>query len=385
MHRYSVRKAAVLAAAVLLAVLAFAPLGGAGAAAPNAPNAASADSWLTLGQLEVGGGNLSGAEASLERAMALGKRSRKQAVVAAAAFALGTLYSGRVSFAKVEMDNAAMFGGKPSAADTAALDQKLNKAKAFFGQAVALHKALKNKEALVEDYSGLGDLYDAVKDSAHAHSMVAKAAAIQKTLPRKPAPKSRQAAADSQSEKKSGGGRLIFNDSLGLYVSGASGGDQFDALQKAVPMEKALGHQIGLATSYILLGLHYEGQAKTGESARQALEGKAEAMFDEALALNKTLGRQDAMAYVYSELILVCDRRGELDRVNAMLNDSAALYKRLGDDRSIVNVYYSLGQQSKGRGDQTRACGYWRKGALAYANDQSLAAALTLNKCADGQ
>ena len=73
--------------------------------------------------------------------------------------------------------------------------------------------------------------------------------------------------------------------------------EQIEALEKAVPMEKSLGHRVGVATSYTLLGLHYGQRAEIDEDKRAEFEGQAEAMLKDALAINKDFGREDAMAF----------------------------------------------------------------------------------------
>jgi tetratricopeptide (TPR) repeat protein len=130
--------------------------------------------------------------------------------------------------------------------------------------------------------------------------------------------------------KDSGGGLIIFSGSY--YFSGRASRRQQELLEAAVPLEKALGHQVGLAISYLLLGHHYQH--------RSDLE-RAEAMFKDALALNAALGRQDEVAGIYAELGRVLERRG----------------------------------------DRIKACAHWREGVSAFPNHRRLRDLLMRGGC----
>ena len=108
-------------------------------------------------------------------------------------------------------------------------------------------------------------------------------------------------------------------------------------------------------------------------------------MFKDALALDASLGREDAMAHAYRELARIHDKRGNLDQVAATLKDALALHMKLGDESSMAQLYFSLGQDRKNRGDNAQACAYWRNGAVVYPNDRRLVDALNHNKCATTQ
>src|SRR5262245_58458070 len=127
---------------------------------------------------------------------------------------------------------------------------------------------------------------------------------------------------------------------------------------------------------------HYSVRAENDEDRRADLQGRAEAMLREALALNRTLGREQAMAYIYRELAETVDRRSNLPEVEETLKDAQALYKKLGNEGELGGLYASLGYGRSRRGDQTQACDYWRKGAMAYPDEKRLVDALNHNKCA---
>lgn len=165
-------------------------------------------------------------------------------------------------------------------------------------------------------------------------------------------------------------------------MSSVTTNEQIEALEKAVPVEKSFGNRVGVATSYTLLGLHYGQRAEIDADRRAEFEAKAEAMLKDSLAINKDLGREDAMAFTYRELAQVVDRRGTLDQVEATLKDAQALHKKVGDEARMARLYSSLGYGRNKRGDKAQACAYWRKGALAYPDDRGLLKTLDINKCA---
>ena len=449
---------------------------------PKKLDARTPNAWIALGLLELRGGNLAGAQASLERAMALGDQRRNKAAVAAAALALGRMHAGRLRFLGTEARNVAAFGARPDDQLTESVRLEFEKAKALFERALALHEALDRKDAMAADYSRLGDLYSTTKDFDQAQAMIGQSLALNTALQRKKemagnyralaethrydldqaeallkqavalhealglkeematdyeklgaintmrgepyeaerfykqalalAParnrisvlralerlywdrndpgqaaemKEEVSAIDKEREKDGGGRMLLFSSRLGLFVSGFAAKDQIEALERVVPMEKALGHRVGLATSYTLLGLHYGQRAEIDEDKRAEFEGRAEAMLKDALALNASLGREDAMAHAYRELALIRDKRGNLDQLEATLKDARALHTKLGDERSMAQLYLSLGHNRKNRGDNARACAYWRDGALAYSDDRRLVDALNHNNCATTQ
>jgi hypothetical protein len=127
--------------------------------------------------------------------------------------------------------------------------------------------------------------------------------------------------------------------------------------------------------------LHYIARADDADRSAE-LEGRAEAMIREALALNHSLAREEAMAHGYRELAKLVDKRGNLAAVEETLKDAAALHKKLSKEGEMASLYASLGYTRRGRGDDAQACDYWRKGALAYPDEKRLADALNNNKCA---
>ena len=135
-------------------------------------------------------------------------------------------------------------------------------------------------------------------------------------------------------------------------------------------MEKNLGHRVGLATSYTLLGLHYGQRAEIDEDRRAELEaqGRGHAQGGSG-AQPGPWGARRRWPQLTVSLPEIVDRRGNLDQVEATLKDAQALHKKLGDERSMARLYSSLGHGRNKRGDKAQACAYWRKGALAYPDD----------------
>jgi tetratricopeptide (TPR) repeat protein len=449
---------------------------------PKKLDAKIPNAWIALGLVELRGGNLGGAQASLERAMALGEQRRNKTAVAAAAIASGRLHIGRLGFIGTEARNVAAFGGRPSDELTGEFRRELEGGKALFEKAIALHKSLGRKDGMATAYALLGHLYSTAKDFDRAQAAMGEALALNKALQRKEeiaanlrdlaethrydldeaeallkqaatlhqalglkeelaedyeqlaannvsrgepyeaerlyrqalalaskynqsgilralerlyrdrndpgqaAEMKEQASALDKEREKDGGGRMIlFDSSLGLYVSLAITKVQLEALEKVVPMEKKLSHWPGLATTYALLGLHYTQRAEIDTDRRAEFEGRAEAVLREAVALNATLGREKALAHAYRELALILNRRGNLAEVQATLKYALPLHKKLGGADSMARLYFMLGNGSKERGDPAQACTYWRTGAIEYPEDKSLVNALNLGKCAATQ
>jgi tetratricopeptide (TPR) repeat protein len=281
----------------------------------------------------------------------------------------------------------------------------LDHAEALLKEAVALHQDLGLNSELAADYQSLaennmtrGEPYEAERLYKQALALATKReqSSILRSLerlyqarndPGQAADMKEQARALEKEVEKDGGGRMILFDArLGLWVSPALAKDQMAGLERAVPQEKSMGHWVGLASSYTLLGLHYGQRAEIDTDKRADLEGRAEAMYRESLALNATLKREDAMAFAYRELALILDRRGKAGEVEATLKDAQALNKKLGaGDDDIARLYFSLGLANKNRGEATQACAYWRNGALAYPDNKTLVDSLNTNKCAAAQ
>lgn len=449
---------------------------------PKTLNPANPGDWGELGWLEAQGGNFAGAEASFERAVALGAKGDRAAklVVAKATNRHSVIYRTKFGFALTEATNVASFGGKPDELSTSARGY-FDKAKALLEQALALNKALGHKEGMAADYASLADLYIGGGDLDQAKTMLEQALALNKAMQRKkemgvnysalaelhqrgndfdraeamlkealalnealalkpamasnyegladiclqrgepdeaerlykqaltlaekgdristlralarlyenlgdPGQSAQMSTEASALETARGGGKLLFSFDLGLYQSSHRSKEQLEALQKAVPLEKALRHEVGLATSYTLLGLHYNDRAESEQDKGGAeFARQAEAMFKDALALAKKLGREKQMAFVYRELAEVIDKRGDLGEVEATLREATELHKKLGEEGDIARLYSSLAYGRKERGDKAQACIYWRKGALAYPDDRVLVDALNLNQCAATQ
>jgi len=442
-------------------------------------DAKTPNAWIALGILEQRAGNLAGAKASLDQAMALGEQRGNRAAVAAAALFLGRSHVVSQAFLENEARTVAAFGGRPDDKLTGSVRREFESAKDLFLKSLAIHKTLDRKDGMAVAYARLGDLYSRTRDFDQAQALYAEALALNKALDRKKAlaanyrdlaethrydldqadallkeavalhealdlkeelvtdyeklavinlkrgepyeaerlyklalthahkrsrisilralerlyrdrndpgiaadMKEEAAALEQERQMEGGGGTLIFSSSLGLYVSGYSTKEQIESLEKALPLEKRLGNRVGMATSYLLLGLHYGLRADIDESRRAEFEAKSEAMLKDTLAANRELGRENAMAFALRELAQVVDRRGKLDEVEAAIKDAQALHKKLGEEEGMARLYSSLGHRRERRGDTVQACAYWRRGALAYPDDKALANMVGSSKCA---
>jgi tetratricopeptide (TPR) repeat protein len=454
------------------------------------PNRAS--DWLDVGTLELRGGNLSGAEASFERAIALGSKGGKpEKIVAAQAMArTSMIHRTKHRFRSTDARGAAAFGGDVKDSLSAS-DRDLLKAKQSLEQALTLNKDIDRKEGIASDYAMLGDIYlaggapdkaktmfedaltinkslqrkeqmaDNYSDLAklyqnqgnefeRAEPMLKEALAINEALGLKPKAadnykglgdfslqrgqpeeaeelykkaielgddrskispmralaelyknlgepgKAQQMEGEARALDKArgGGGRILLNFDLGLFVSGVTTKEQGETLEKLVPIEKALGHELGLATSYTLLGLHYtyradrrddDGKAEAPTKDDVELVNRAVTSFRDAVALTRKLGRDEYTAYIYGELAKIADKRGDLNEVETILNDALALHKKLGRENEMAEIYAGLGRARLIRNDNVNACEYWRKGALADPTDKRLLESLNSSICAKTQ
>ena len=332
-------------------------------------------------------GAFESAKGLFEKALAIHKDLDRKDGMAAAYSRLGNLYSGAREFDQAQAMigealalNKALERKKQLAANYSDLAEThrydLDEADALLRQAVALHEALGLKEELATDYEKLaainmkrGEPYEAERlykqalPQASKRSRIGMLRALERLYRDRDDPglaaetKDEADALEKERQKEGGGGRLIFSSDLGLYMSSVTTKEQIEALEKAVPMEKSFGNRVGVATSYTLLGLHYGQRAEIDADRRAEFEAKAEAMLKDSLAINKDLGREDAMAFTYRELAQVVDRRGTLDQVEATLKDAQALHKKLGDEASMARLYSFAGlrqEQAQRQGSSLR-------------------------------
>ncbi len=352
------------------------------------------------------------AKASFEKAIALYEAASRKDGMAAGYAWLGDLHNRTTDYdeaqaviSKALAINKSLQHKKEMAANYRALADThrydLDQAEVLLKEAVALHEALGLKEELARDYEKLGAVNKSRGEPFEAERLYKQALALtprpdqgallralerlyrDRDDPGQAAEMKEQAAAVDR--ERGAGGRLLFSSSLGLFQSSSATKQQTEALEKVVPLEKKLGHWVGLATSYTLLGLHYRRRAELDEERRAEFEGRAEAMIREALALNRTLGREPAMAFAYRELAEIVDSRGRLAEVEETLKDAQALHKKLGKEEEMARLYSSLGYGRSRRGDGAQACEYWRKGAMAYPDSRDLVDVLNRNKCATTQ
>jgi tetratricopeptide (TPR) repeat protein len=349
------------------------------------------------------------AKTSFEKAVALYQAVGNKDGMAAGYAQLGELYRTTTDYEEAQAEigkalaiNKALQRKKAMAANYRALAEThrydLDQAEVLLKQAVALHEALELKEELARDYEKLGAVNKSRGEPFEAERLYKQALALTprehqgsllRALERLYRDREDPGQAEEMKEQaaavdkeRGAGGRLVFSSGMGLFQSSSASKQQTEALENVVPLEKKLGHWVGLATSYTLLGMHYSVRAENDEDRRADLQGRAEAMLREALALNRTLGREQAMAYIYRELAETVDRRSNLPEVEETLKDAQALYKKLGNEGELGSLYASLGYGRSRRGDQTQACDYWRKGAMAYPDEKRLVDALNHNKCA---
>ena len=353
-----------------------------------------------------------GAKTSFEKAIAVYQALGHKDGMAAGYALLGNLYStttdyeeAQAAIAKALAINKALQRKKAMAANYRALADThrydLDQAEVLLKEAIALHEALGLKEELATDYEKLGAINKSRGEPYEAERLYKQALALTPRLdqgqllraleqlyrdrddPGQAAEMQEQAQAIGKERRKEGsGGRLLFELGHG-----------FVAEQRLSPNSKprrwrrlcrwrkssATGSVWRPATSSSACTT--TSAPSTTKSRRAELLGRAEAMLREAIALNRTLGREEATAYAYSELAEIVDKRGNLAEVEETLKEAQALYKKLGKEKELGSLYASLGYGRSRRGDQAQACDYWRKGAMAYPDEKRLVDALNTNKC----
>ena len=255
-----------------------------------------------------------------EKAIDLYKAVNRKDGMAAGYAQLGNLYStttdydeAQAAIGKALAISKALQRKKEMAASYRALADThrydLDQAEILLKEAVALHEAMGLKEELARDYEKLGAINKSRGEPYEAERLYKQALVLTPRLnqgmllsalerlyrdrddPGQAAEMQEQAeAVNKERRKDGGGGRLVFSSSLGLFQSSFAAKQQTETLEKVVPLEKKLGHWVGLATSYTLLGMHYGHRAEFDADRRAELEGRAEAMIREAVALNRTLG-----------------------------------------------------------------------------------------------
>ena len=355
-------------------------------------------------------GEFKGIKGLLEKAIALcGAAGRKDGMATGYAL-LGELYSRNTDYEEAQAAigkalalNKALGNKKGMAANYRALADTnrydLDQAETLLKEALGLHKSLGLDEELATDYEKLGAINKIRGEPYEAERLYKQALALtprqiqgrvlralqqlyrDRDDPGQAAEMEEQASAIGKEQQS--GGRLYFSSDLGLYRSSLAVKAQTEALEKAVPLEKKVGHWVGLATSYTLLGMHYSERARLEEETAAVLSGRAEAMMRESLALNRTLGRELAVAHVYRELASIIDDRGDVTGVDEILKDAYELHKKLGKEADMVRLYSSLAYGRSRRGDKAQECDYWRKGATAFPEQKDLVDAL--NRCGKTQ
>jgi predicted ATPase/DNA-binding CsgD family transcriptional regulator len=88
---------------------------------------------------------------------------------------------------------------------------------------------------------------------------------------------------------------------------------------------------------------------------RQADYGRAEALYEEAVALWHELGNRDGIARSLRGLGATVSRRGDFGRAEALLQEALELWRVLNDQTNIAGALMNLGALAYWRGDDERA------------------------------
>jgi hypothetical protein len=88
---------------------------------------------------------------------------------------------------------------------------------------------------------------------------------------------------------------------------------------------------------------------------QQGEDGRAAALLEEALAVQRTLGGKRDIAISLGNLGSVAFQQGEYTRAAALLEESLALQRTLGDRHGIAEALGNLGSAAFPQGEYTRA------------------------------
>src|SRR5262249_43927804 len=128
----------------------------------------------------------------------------------------------------------------------------------------------------------------------------------------------------------------------------------------ALALYKGVGRKDGMAAAYTRMGDLY-GAAKDYE--------QAQAMYGEALALNKALQRKKQLAANYRALAET--HRYDLDRAEALLKGAVALHQELELNDELTTDYQSLAENNMTRGEPYEAERLYKQAlALAKTRDR---------------
>lgn len=349
------------------------------------------------------------AKTYLEQALALDTKLGRDADVARDDSLLGGVYQNFQDVQQArELHNKALalntrLGRRQQAAQNyrdlaGTYDDNLEQSEGMLKKALALDQGLGLKESMAEDYRSLAAIARRRNQPKDVETLYKQALALTPRLEQwyllselqhfyenqnqQPQAAEIKKQHDAISKERLDAGYadvLYYDNDLGLWLSGAWGGDHYTELEQVIPLERAMGSRIGLATTYTLLGMHYSFLAENDVGARARLDPRAEEMLKRAQDIDKSLQRDAALANVDNQLVTVLDRRGEA--VEPTLSDALALYGKLKDRASAARLVWTLGYNSHQRGDNAQACAYWGKGATLYPEDRSSPNSQSLYKC----
>ena len=114
----------------------------------------------------------------------------------------------------------------------------------------------------------------------------------------------------------------------------------------ALTLNKQLGNQAGIATSYHQLGMLAQRQGNHPEAERQ---------YHAALTINEQLGDQANMATSYHQLGILAQQQGNYPEAERQYHAALTLNKQLGNQANMATNYLQLGTLAQDRGDYPEA------------------------------
>ena len=122
--------------------------------------------------------------------------------------------------------------------------------------------------------------------------------------------------------------------------------------QRSLDIDKRLGDQAGMASSYGQLGILAHRRGDYEEAARQ---------YQRSLDINERLGNQAGMARSYHQLGRLAQDRGDYDEAARQYQRSLDINERLGNQAGMANSYHQLGILAQDRGDYDEAARQYQR------------------------
>jgi non-specific serine/threonine protein kinase len=208
------------------------------------------------------------------------------------------------------------------------LQSDFGRAVALFDNALALGRALGDKEGIAASLNCLGNVASIQSEYGRAATLYEESLMLRREL------------GDMQGIAGS-----LGNLGMVAYMQDKDG-RAAALLEEALALQRALGDPLYIGTSLHNLGL---------VAYQQGDHGRAAALLEEVLALKRDLGDTVSIALALHNLGLVAYAQGDYGQAAALIGEGLALRRELGDRRGIADSLDSLARVAHVQGDHRRA------------------------------